>query len=131
VNNKLYQDSYFIINFIFAGVIVLIVLYSGIFSAQKQNHPIPSFCPHQPCASTGLSRSFSEIVRFRFESANSFNKNGIRIFLFFFVQFWLRIFFSIINAKFNRNRTKIIIFDSVISVFLFFFSFKNFIFYFF
>lgn len=127
MNNKIYNESYLIVNFIFAGIVVLIVLYSGIFSAQKQNHLIPSFCPVQPCASTGLSRSFSEIVRFRFESANSYNTNGIKIFLFFFCQFWLRLFFSAAYAKFQKYKTKIIIFDSIFTVLLFFLSFKNFI----
>ncbi|OFX27872.1 MAG: hypothetical protein A2X08_04155 [Bacteroidetes bacterium GWA2_32_17] len=127
MNKKNFSESYIIINIIFAGIILLVIIYSGIFSAQKANHPISSYCPNQPCASTGLSRSFSEIVRFKFESAKKYNSNGLAIFLFFFIQFWLRILFSIIYHKNKTSFKTIIITDSTISLILFFFAFKNFI----
>ena len=124
---KLFSETYIIVNFIFAGIIVLIMLYSGIFSAEKNNHPIPSACVKEPCPSTGLSRSFSEIVRFRFESAQNYNKNGIPIFLFFFVQFWFRLLFSFTYVRIQSFRKKIIWFDSCFSILLFVFTFRNFI----
>jgi len=120
-------ESYVIVNLIIAGIIVLIILYSGIFSAQKNNHPIPSVCPTEPCASTGLSRSFSEIVRFNFESAEKFNSNGIAIFLFFFIQFWLRIVLSVTYLKLNSIRKTVIFLDSIFSIAFFAFAFRNFI----
>jgi hypothetical protein len=125
---KFFSESYIAVNIIFAGIIVLIIIYSGIFSAQKNNHPIPSGCIVQPCASTGLSRSFSEIVRFRFESAKKFNANGIPIFLFFFIQFWLRLSFSWLYSKFLRCQKTIILTDAIFSVILFVITFRNFIF---
>jgi hypothetical protein len=125
---KFFSESYIAVNIIFAGIIVLIIIYSGIFSAQKNNHPIPSGCIVQPCASTGLSRSFSEIVRFRFESAKKYNVNGIPVFLFFFIQFWFRLLFSWLYFKFSNRQRTIIITDSVFSVILFTIAFWNFIF---
>ena len=124
---KFFSESYIAVNLILAGIIVLIVLYSGIFSAQKDNHPIPSGCIKQPCASTGISRSFSEIVRFRFESANRFNSNGIPVFLFFFSQLWLRILFSWLYLKFSKRQKTIILTDSVFSAIIFAIAFRNFI----
>ena len=76
------KEPYHILNICFAGIIILIFIYSGIFSVEKNNHPIKSACATvegHPCKSEGLSRSFSEIVRFRFESAKSYNKYGIQI----------------------------------------------------
>ncbi|PLX13506.1 MAG: hypothetical protein C0597_11600, partial [Marinilabiliales bacterium] len=76
------SEPYHIINSIFAGIIMLIFIYSGIFSAEKNNHPIKSSCAEiqgHPCKSEGLSRSFSEIVRLRFDTAKFYNENGIRV----------------------------------------------------
>lgn len=127
MNNKVFNETYIIVNLIFVGIILLIVIYSSIFSAQKANHPIPSFCPHQPCASTGLSRSFSEIVRLNFDSAKKYNANGLSIFLFFFIQFWLRLLFIVLFSKFNKLKKTILISDSLISLIIFAITFKNFI----
>ena len=80
----------------------MIFIYSGIFSAEKENHPIKSACKTitgEPCKSTGLSRSFSEIVRFKFESAKSYNKFSIKIFLFFLIQ----LFFQDISQIYKKE----------------------------
>ncbi len=123
-----YKEPYHIINLCFAGIIILIFIYSGIFSAEKNNHPIKSTCEiltGQPCESTGLSRSFSEIVRFKFESAKSYNKYGIQVFLFFLIQFFLRIISSVIlQFKVLKQRQHIFI-DSLLSVGLYIYCFWN------
>lgn len=123
-----FKEPYHIINLCFAGIIILIFIYSGIFSAEKNNHPIKSTCEiltGQPCESTGLSRSFSEIVRFKFESAKSYNQYGIRIFMFFFLQFLLRIISSVIlQFKVLKQRQHIFI-DSLLSVGLYIYCFWN------
>ncbi len=123
-----FKEPYHIINLCFAGIIILIFIYSGIFSAEKDNHPIKSTCEiltGQPCESTGLSRSFSEIVRFKFESAKSYNKYGIKIFLFFLIQFFLRIISSVIlQFKVLKQRQHIFI-DSLLSVSLYIYCFWN------
>jgi len=113
--NKPYQ----IINIIFAGIIILLFIYSGIFSVRKENHPIPSnseliFGKKTP--STGLSRAFSEIVRFDFKSAKRYNPHSIKIFIFFFVQFFLRIGLLWLSCSMKKkNLNQLIVLDSSFS----------------
>ena len=114
-----FKEPYHIINLCFAGIIIMIFIYSGIFSAEKNNHPIKSACEiltGQPCESTGLSRSFSEIVRFKFESAKTYNKYGIKVFLFFLIQFFLRFIVSLFLHHKIISQKRLIILDSLISV---------------
>ena len=116
-------NSYQVINIIFAGIIILIFIYSGIFSAQEENHPISSssqilFDKETP--STGLSRAFSEIVRLNFEKAKEYNPHSLKVFMFFFAQFFMRIGFLLIAAKIQTKRIKIIVtIDIIISVALY------------
>ncbi|MEA3317162.1 MAG: hypothetical protein U9R54_04335 [Bacteroidota bacterium] len=127
--NIVHLRAYKIINRIFAGIIITIILYSGIFSAQKSNHPIPSACTviaGYSCKSTGLSRSFSEIVRFNFESARKYNSNGISVFLFFLIQLFMRLL-SLLFIKMKFNIEKIVIIDISISILMFIYFFRNFL----
>ena len=120
------KEPYHILNICFAGIIILIFIYSGIFSVEKDNHPIKSACANiegHPCKSEGLSRSFSEIVRFRFDSAKSFNEYGIRIFLFFLIQLFLRFTASFITYKKAMKQNSLVIFDSVLSASLYIYCF--------
>ena len=124
--NSFFKESYHTINLSFAGIILLIFLYSGIFSAEKNNHPIKSSCAHiegHPCKSEGLSRSFSEIVRFKFESAKAYNKYGIRIFSFFFIQLFLRVAASFLLYYQLIKRNKLVILDSIVSAILYAYCF--------
>ena len=114
INYTILKESYYIINSCFAGIIILIFIYSGIFSAEKNNHPIKSKCAHiegHPCKSEGLSRSFSEIMRLRFESAKSYNQYGLKVFSFFFVQFFLRMVVSLLLYYQIIKKNKLVIFD--------------------
>ena len=125
------KEPYSIINLSFAGVILLIFFYSGIFSADKNNHPIKSACANiegQACKSEGLSRSFSEIVRLNFKSAKSYNKYGIRIFSFFLVQLFLRIAFSFLLHNKVIIRKNLIIMDTIVSILLYVYCFWGLIF---
>jgi hypothetical protein len=125
------KEPYHILNICFAGIIILIFIYSGIFSVEKNNHPIKSACATvegHPCKSEGLSRSFSEIVRFRFESAKSYNKYGIQIFLFFLIQLFLRFTASFILYKKTIKQNVLIVFDSLISVSLYIYCFWGIVF---
>lgn len=106
----------------------MIFIYSGLFSAEKDNHPIPSFYEEftgETSASSGLSRSFSEIVRGKFKSAREYNPNGIPVFLFFFAQFFQRLVVSLIIHKKALNINRIVIFDTVSSILLFLYCFKD------
>lgn len=121
---------YPIINLTFAGMILVILVYSGIFSATKDNHPVPSFYEKitgSPSPGSGLSRSFSEIVRLRFDSALEFNPYGIRVFLFFYIQLFLRGLFTWLYLT-NRIRTgRLVTTDAVLSAGLFVVCFRDFI----
>ena len=124
------ERSYLIINLIFAGVILLIFAYSGFFSPEKDNYPVT--CIHEkitgePCISCGLSHSFSLLVRGRFEEAYKWNRYGIRIFLFFVLQLFLRISFSIFYLRYPDTRKQLIILDCIGSGIIFFISFWPFL----
>lgn len=88
------MDSYKIINSALAGIIGLMFLYSGLFSAEKSKYPI--HCQfertfNKPCPTCGMSRAFSELLRLRVNKALEYNKYSLRIFVFFLIQFLLRI----------------------------------------
>lgn len=120
------KEPYHIINLCFAGIIIMIFIYSGIFSAEKENYPIKSACKtitREPCKSTGLSRSFSEIVRFKFESAKSYNKFGIKIFLFFLIQLFLRFITSLFLYYKMLTQKRLVILDSIVSSGLYLYCF--------
>lgn len=127
---RLWNETYLRINIFFAGVILLIIAYSGIFSPAKDNYPVT--CIHEkltgePCISCGLSHSFSLIVRGKFSEAYQWNPYGMRVFLFFASQLILRVAFSVF---FIRNRTllkQLVIVDSTGSAIIFLIAFWPFI----
>jgi hypothetical protein len=116
------NEPYLIINLILAGVIVLIFLYSGIFSPARDNYPV--VCIHEklsgkPCASCGLSHSFSLILRGKISEAYEWNIYGLRVFLFFALQLILRIGFSGFYIRYPDTRSQLIKYDIGCSVILF------------
>jgi len=124
------NEPYLIVNIIFAGVILLIIAYSGIFSPEKDNYPV--VCIHEkltgePCVSCGLSHSFSLIVRGKIDEAYHWNRYGMQIFLFFAAQLLLRVAFSIFYFKYPIIRKQIIIFDCIGSGAIFLVAFWPFI----
>ncbi|HEX2975077.1 MAG TPA: DUF2752 domain-containing protein [Bacteroidales bacterium] len=119
-------ESYILLNIILAGVIVMIMLYSGIFSPVRNNYPV--VCMHEkitgvPCASCGLSHSFSLILRGRFSEARIWNVYGIRVFLFFALQLLMRAGFSVLYNRYTSRGKHLIISDSVISAIMFVYAF--------
>ena len=127
---RLRNEPYLIMNIFFAGVIILIIAYSALFSPNKDNYPVP--CIHekltgQPCISCGLSHSFSLIVRGRIEEAYQWNQYGMRVFLFFASQLILRVVFSIYYLKYPDTRNQLIIIDCIGSGLIFLISFLPFI----
>lgn len=124
------DEPYLILNTFFAGVVILIIVYSGIFSPVQNNYPI--VCIHEkitgePCFSCGLSHSFSLIVRGRIREAYQWNIYGMRVFLFFISQLILRIGFSFYYLKYTNTRKQLIIIDSLGSGLLFLFTFWPFL----
>jgi hypothetical protein len=124
------NEPYLIINILFAGVIVLIIAYSGIFSPVKDNYPVT--CIHekltgQPCVSCGLSHSFSLIVRGEITEAYQWNQNGMRVFLFFVSQLFMRVVFSVFYLKNPETHKQLIITDCIGSGLIFLIAFCPFI----
>jgi hypothetical protein len=125
-----WKESYLIINIVFAGVILLIFAYSGIFSPEKDNYPVA--CIHQkltgePCVSCGLSHSFSLIVRGRISEAYQWNIYAMRVFLFFASQLILRIAFSLFYIKYPETRRQLILVDCIGSGIIFLVAFWPFL----
>jgi hypothetical protein len=122
--------TYITVNTIFAGVILLIFAYSGIFSPVRDNYPV--ICIHEKltgelCASCGLSHSFSLILRGKVAEAYQWNHYGMRIFLFFAAQLILRVAFSIYYRRYADTRKQLIVVDCVGSGIMFLIAFWPFI----
>ena len=120
------DEPYLLLNLIFAGVVILIVAYSGIFSPDRNDYPV--VCIHQkitgePCFSCGLSHSFSLIVRGRIHEAYQWNIFGMRVFLFFILQLALRIGFSLYYIRSKDSGKQLIILDCIGSGIMFFIAF--------
>ena len=104
----------------------MIFIYSGVFSPVKANHLFPSFYQEitgKETISTGLSRAFSYILRGNTGLARQINPYSFRIFLFFFVQFLMRIAAVILLIKFQKLKQEIITTDILISAGLLFYCF--------
>ena len=127
MNQRLLRNNYLIINLIFTGILISVILYALVFSAGGMKHPIPSgweLLTGESSPSSGLSRSFSEIVRFHFEEARQFNPYGIRIFSFFAVQLLLRLFLCIMLIRPVQMRWQaVMIADVLFSIVIFAVSF--------
>jgi hypothetical protein len=127
---RLSNEPYIILNIFFAGVIIMIIAYSGIFSPEKNNYPV--VCIHEKitgkeCFSCGLSHSFSLIVRGRIREAYEWNSYAMRVFLFFISQLILRIGFSLYYLKYTSTRKQLIIIDSIGSGVIFLITFWPFL----
>ena len=124
----LFQFPYPKINLIFAGIILCIFIYSGIFSPEKANHPIPSgytLLTGKPTKSTGLSRAFSAIMQLEFNKALSYNEESLKVFSFFIVQLLFRFLFTLIYARWQYRG--VIRADIILSILLFIYCFEGFI----
>jgi hypothetical protein len=124
------SEPYLLINLIFTGVILLIFVYSGFFSPDKGNYPV--VCLHEkltgePCASCGLSHSFSLILRGRISEAYNWNIYGLRVFLFFALQLVMRIVFSMFYIKYTDTGKQLITYDIASSIIVFLICFLPFI----
>jgi hypothetical protein len=119
---------YYIVNLSLAGILMMVFIYSGFFSAKKDNHPVPSFYEKitgEPAPSSGLSRAFSEIVRGNLDAARDYNRDSLLIFSFFLIQFMQRIFVTILLYKQILRIQYLITSDLAISFLLFLFCFKG------
>jgi hypothetical protein len=120
--SEIKNKPYLKINLVFAGVILLVIAYSGIFSPDKDNYPVT--CIHEKltglkCFSCGLSHSFSLVIRGRVGEAYQWNVYGMRVFLFFVSQLLMRIFFSVYYQRNEINNNWLIFYDIAGSLILF------------
>ncbi len=125
---SLFRFAYPKINLILAGIILSVFVYSGVFSPEKANHPIPSgytLLTGETTKSTGLSRAFSAIMQLEFNKALRYNKESLKVFSFFIVQLFFRFLFTLIYARWKNRR--LITTDIILSVLLFIYCFKGFI----
>jgi hypothetical protein len=76
-------------------------------------------------SSTGLSRAFSEMVRFHVQSAYSFNPYIFGVAIFFGLQLILRLVFITILTKHAIAKNKLLSIDIILSVLLFLCGFGN------
>ena len=107
----------------------MVMMYSGIFSPDKGNHPIPSMYAEgtgQHSPSAGLSRAFSEIIRGNFDASLEYNTHGIRIFAFFITQLLMRAAGSIYLLFYPLTKT-LVYMDAGISFLLFIICFYPFL----
>jgi len=124
------NEPYLLINMILAGIILIIFIYSGFFSPEKDNYPV--VCIHEkltgePCVSCGLSHSFSLIVRGKISEAYEWNIYGLRIFIFFAAQLLMRILFSVFYLRYPDTGKQLITYDIAVTVMLFLVCFLPFI----
>jgi hypothetical protein len=114
---------YRVLNWIFLSVLILILAYSALFSPEKKNYPIPSgsrFFSPKPVPSTGLSRSFSAIMRLRFRDARQYNPHGMQLFLFFFIQVFMRITGLVLLHRWPERSLRLLFYsDALVSAALF------------
>ncbi len=109
VNTK----PYFVINLVFAIIIAGVFLYAVVHHPEKSDYPVKSSyetVTGEHTISTGLSRSFSSIMRLDLSSAKSYNPYGIQIFMYFLVQLVLRlaILFLVLRQGFIHHRMLIL-----------------------
>lgn len=117
-------DSYKKINMILAIIIMFVFFYC--FFLPYLNFGLRSSCEGLPlayCKSRGLTRAFSQILRFHFKEAIIYNPFSIKIFGFFLFQFFTRFFINwIISFSLFKS---ILFFDVSFSVISFLFCFYN------
>lgn len=122
---------YQIVNGLIASAILIIFIYSAIFSPIKSDYPVKSAhtaLTGESSESTGLSRGFSSVIRFQFDRAREYNPHSVKLFLFFGIQLAMRIFlmlnYSALIEKIGIQESVII--DSIISGVLFLLFFEPF-----
>lgn len=119
---------YYIVNLSLAGIIMMVFIYSGLFSAREDNHPVPSFYEKitgESAPSSGLSRAFSEIVRGNLDAARGYNRESLLIFSFFLIQLIQRILVTLLLYKQIPRIEYLFSADLAISILLFLYCFKG------
>ncbi len=122
---------YHAINIVFASVILGLLAYSAIYYPEPDRHPVP--CIHsqvtgEPCASCGLSRAFSFLVRGEIAAARALNPQAIPVFLFFIIQLLMRGLTSLVTNARSVPASRLAATDALLSALLFLWAFLPLIF---
>ena len=129
--SDLKQNPFKLINIIFASIILAIFIYSVVNSPESSHYPISSqskLLYNETSLSTGLSRSFSSIVRLNFEEAKKYNVYGLQIFTIFLIQFFMRVFFILGDDSLKKlGSNNLVTLDALISGGLFILFFMPFL----
>lgn len=111
---------YIAVNIIFGLVVLSVFFYSLIF--RGDHHPIPAFLTEKTGIlppSKGLSSAFSEIIRGNFNDALAINQHSIRIFSFFVLQLFARLFFIVAALSIPSYSKSLVYIDAIFSISLF------------
>ncbi|MDX9726000.1 MAG: DUF2752 domain-containing protein [Bacteroidales bacterium] len=124
------REPYIVINSALALIILMVFGYSLIFSPDRNEYPV--VCVHEkltgvPCPSCGLSHSFSLILRGRIAEAYDWNIYGMRIFIFFASQLFMRIVFSSVSMRQPYLEKHLVLYDITASLILFMICFMPFL----
>lgn len=130
MNRTADQRAYFAVNIILAGVILLIMGYSGFYSPDENEYPV--VCIHekltgQQCPSCGLSHAFSLIIRGRIDEALLLNSASLRVFLFFALQLFMRLGLGVRNLLTGRWLKQIAWADTLVSSLMALYAFYPFL----
>jgi hypothetical protein len=119
------SPAHLLISWVFFIGIGMVFGYSYFF--YPSNHPISCFMKEktgETCPSCGISRSFSPYTHLEFKKAMELNKYSFRIFLFFILQFMLRLFFIFLyKFKLKKPTALILKSDVIVSISSFLFAF--------
>ncbi len=131
VRNKLFrlflQTPYQLVNTSFALVLAGLFVYFAWAPSDEVNLLSCSYKKQfgTYCYTCGLTRAFSDIMHLDFKSALGLNADAIRVFMFFLIQFFGRLFLNIIAVRTNISTSKLVIGDVAISLLLLLFCFWN------
>ena len=123
---KYIHDPYLLVNLSFFLIFLGVILYAWVFDPCKENHPIPcvfTMITGESCASCGLSRGLSFMLRLDIASAKIINPYSPGMFLFFSAQLLLRALFSVLYTKGLVKNSYLIVADVSISLSLFLLAF--------
>ena len=112
------RRAYLLINLSFGILIASVFVYSAVFPPEPGGHPVP--CAYteltgESCNSCGLSRGFSYIIRGQTTLALETNQHSLRVFLFFILQFFLRIFGSTLLQNPGMPLKPVLLTDGILS----------------
>jgi len=118
--------AYLLVNFLFGAALLLLFLYVLVYSPETGTHPIPCVYTKmtgEQCASCGLSRGLSHMIRGNFQAATAINRHSPAIFLFFAMQLLLRLTTSLMAIRKSMPLKYLTITDAFIAATTFLLAF--------